>query len=76
MEGSQILTNFSVHFTNSSIFEDESKKESELELNKNSSKEKSMISTISDSKKYKEMFLNIENVKKKRGKRLSFLFKK
>ena len=76
LEGSQILTNFSVHFTTSSLISETQNEKSQKELKKKSSESKSFVSTLSTSNKYKEMFLNIEDDKKKRSRRMSYILQK
>jgi hypothetical protein len=76
LEGSQILTNFSVHFASSSTFQENSQNEKSGTEKTTVSNDKSLLSTISVSNKYKEIFLNIENNKKKRRHSISQAWKK
>lgn len=76
LESSQILTNFSVHFTSSSLGSKELSSQNEDMNNEEMQKRESLHSTLITSNKYKEMFLNIQNDKKTRNKRISFMFQK
>jgi hypothetical protein len=76
LESSQILTNFSVHFTSSSLGSKELSSQNEENNNNEHRRRESLVSTITTSNKYKEMFLNIQKDQKKRNKRISFAFQK
>ena len=77
LKGSQILTNFSMHFTTSSIMQNSDKEEmdnSDLSILQNHLKP--MESTISDSQKYKDIFLNIHRKKQDRRQSITKVWKR
>ena len=75
LESSQILTNFSVHFTSTSMGSREIKEEKKIP-EEEFKRRQSLVSTISKSKQYKEMFFSIKKEKDQRKRRFSAMFQK